>query len=221
MSQFQPPSIRHEPPDATFNPILNFTPLLAADIVRDVPALPPIEALVLPDRHSPNPYGDYERHFMPDGSVRLLVPEGRISWMTLFTDIANSLAGATIGWFIVSVLAEAMTGGSADVGPMFLIFGIITYVFVCTPPAMHSVEIKPDCMVLDDQDVFWASQFELSFPNLGPDVNDEWKLTGIYGTRFIEFLSIRKHDDNDRTPELAAMHLQRAMQQLWGQPGAI
>ena len=43
-------------------------------------------------------------------------------------------------------------------------------------------------------------------------------LGGIYGTRFVEYLTVRRFDKADRAPEVFAAHLQEAIQQLWARP---
>lgn len=82
------------------------------------------------------------------------------------------------------------------------------------PETYRSVEIRPDCMVIEGSDVFWLSRME-SLPGLQKKENGNEVLCGIYGTRFVEYLTVRRFDDNDRTPEVLAAHLKDAMMQLW------
>ena len=51
-----------------------------------------------------------------------------------------------------------------------------------------------------------------------PDKDGNQVLCGVYGTRFVEYLTVHRFDDEDRTPEIIATHLQTAMRQLWGPP---
>jgi hypothetical protein len=43
-------------------------------------------------------------------------------------------------------------------------------------------------------------------------------LCGIYGTRFVEYLTIRSFDEFDRGADVFVAHLRDAMQQLWTRP---
>ena len=43
-------------------------------------------------------------------------------------------------------------------------------------------------------------------------------LSGIYGTRRVEYLTVRPFDEFDCTPTVLAAHLHEAMPQLWSWP---
>ena len=45
---------------------------------------------------------------------------------------------------------------------------------------------------------------------------DKHILCGIYGNRFVEYVTSHRLDDNDRTPEVRATYLHDAMTKLWG-----
>jgi hypothetical protein len=53
-----------------------------------------------------------------------------------------------------------------------------------------------------------------SWPKCGPG----GVLTGIYGTRRIEYLRVRQFDESDATPTVIEGHVKQAMQQLWSWP---
>jgi uncharacterized protein YcgL (UPF0745 family) len=59
---------------------------------------------------------------------------------------------------------------------------------------------------------------EGGFPAFRPDDEGNQVLCGIYGTRFVEYLTVRRFDELDRMPEVFAQHLQDAMRQLWSWP---
>jgi hypothetical protein len=85
--------------------------------------------------------------------------------------------------------------------------------------AARSIEIRADCMIVDGTDVFWLSFIEDIWPKLqlrNEEDPDDWGLFGPYGTRFVEFATAFRFDENDRTPEILAIHLQDAMTKLWG-----
>lgn len=72
-------------------------------------------------------------------------------------------------------------------------------------------------MVLDDRDVFRRGLMEGGPPTFQPEEEDEdtLVLSGIYGTRFVEYIKAHRFDEHDRTPEVLAAHLQDAMEQIW------
>jgi hypothetical protein len=56
---------------------------------------------------------------------------------------------------------------------------------------------------------------EGGYPAFQPDKKENKILCGIYGTRFVEYLTVRRFDEQDRMMEVFAAHLQDAMQQQW------
>ena len=46
-------------------------------------------------------------------------------------------------------------------------------------------------------------------------------LSGVYGTRFVEYFIVRGLDLYDRTPEVFAAHFEEAMIQLWQPPDSL
>jgi hypothetical protein len=54
--------------------------------------------------------------------------------------------------------------------------------------------------------MFWLSHME-SLPALERKETGKEVGCGIYGTRYVEYLTVRRFDDNDRTPEVFAAHL--------------
>ncbi|MBB5048548.1 hypothetical protein HNR60_003315 [Rhodopseudomonas rhenobacensis] len=82
----------------------------------------------------------------------------------------------------------------------------------------RTIEIRADCMILDGADVFWLDRMELGWPQFLPDQDNNLVLQGVYGTRFVEFFTVRRFDERDRGPEVLQAHLQGAMRQLWAFP---
>lgn len=56
---------------------------------------------------------------------------------------------------------------------------------------------------------------ECGWPAFRPDEEGNQILCGVYGTRFVEYLTLRRFDDLDHTPEVYVSHLQDAMRQMW------
>ena len=79
-------------------------------------------------------------------------------------------------------------------------------------------ELRPDCMIIDGDEIFWARFMEGGLPSCRPGSDGTQHFCGIYGTRFVEFLTIRRFDDMDRMPEVMSAHLKDAMRQLWMVP---
>ena len=70
-------------------------------------------------------------------------------------------------------------------------------------------------MILEGTDVFWLRLMETGRPTFRADEDGNQVLCGVYGTRFVEYLTVRRFDDNDRMPEVFAAHLQEAMRAIW------
>jgi len=100
-----------------------------------------------------------------------------------------------------------------------LVAAIINWLIVRKPVEVYRrIEIRPDCMIIDGTDIFWARQMEGGCPTFRPDSKGNQVLGGIYGTRFVEYLTVPVFDKLDRAPQVFAAHLQEAMNQLWMRP---
>jgi hypothetical protein len=99
----------------------------------------------------------------------------------------------------------------------WVVIGVINALIVMKPVELYrSVEVRPDCMIIEGAEIFWLSHMENGWPTFQPDEEGNQKLSGIYGSRFVEYLTVRRFDELDRMPEVFGAHLQDAMQQLWG-----
>jgi hypothetical protein len=85
----------------------------------------------------------------------------------------------------------------------------------------RSIEIRRDCMIIEGGDIFWLRWIETNWPAFQVDKNDEDNhiLCGIYGTRFVEYLTSHHLDECDRAPEVLATHVHDAMTKLWSDSG--
>jgi hypothetical protein len=93
---------------------------------------------------------------------------------------------------------------------------VINWLIVRKPVEIQcSIEIRPDCMILNGADVFLLQYMENGLPTFRQDDDDNQILCGIYGTRFVEYVTARRFDDYDGTPEVFAGHVQAAMEQIW------
>jgi hypothetical protein len=94
--------------------------------------------------------------------------------------------------------------------------------FVVRKPVeiLRAVEVRPDCMILDDEEVFFRDSME-SWPHFVPDEDNDLVLVGTYGTRRMEYLTVPRFDENDHAPEILAIHLGIAMRQSWSAPAEV
>jgi hypothetical protein len=100
----------------------------------------------------------------------------------------------------------------------FFGMGVVYWLIVRHPIEVYRrVEVRPDRFVIDDTDVFYRSDME-SWPAFQPDAEGNFVLAGILGTRWVEYIKVRRFDEFDRAPEVFANHLSAAMQQLWSYP---
>jgi hypothetical protein len=174
-------------------------------------ALPALPVLIEPET---GPYLDYSRSFTPGGGVlivykdldlRLRYTLWRIVAWTIFTGSEARLlldhSPLQSQWINIACL---------------LAIAALNWLIVRKPIELYrSVEIRPDCLVLDGGDVFWRSKMENGWPEFQPDDDGNQILSGIYGTRLVEYLTARRFDDNDSMPEVFAAHWQQAVEQLW------
>jgi hypothetical protein len=186
-----------------------------ADIAVPVPHVPPSE---LPSAASlafqPDPYLDYGRFLTPEGGMLFVYKDydtrlRHILWRVF------AWAGASYGewWYVfhyspinndwLNLLCVAAAA-------------IVNWLIVRKPVELYRhVEIRPDCMIVEGKDIFWLRHMEKDWPAFQLDEDRNHILCGVYGTRFIEYLTIRHFDDFDRTADVFADHLREAMAQLW------
>lgn len=165
----------------------------------------------------PDPYLDYGRYLTPEGGV-----------LIVYKDLDNRLRHTIWRLFTLS----AFTGIAAvylfhhaphliqgEKIAALMVIAILNWLIVMKPVQLYRrIEIRPDCMILESSDIFWRKYIEGGFPAFQPDKDGNQLLCGIYGTRFIEYLTLRRFDEYDRAPEVFAAHMQEAMHQLWARP---
>jgi hypothetical protein len=165
----------------------------------------------------PDPYVDYGRILTPEGGIL-------IAYKDLDTRLRHTI------WRLFAWTAS--TGGECWFllyhSPVhsfwinlacLIVLAVINWLIVAKPVEVYRrIEIRSDCMILEDGDLFWRRYMEGGWPAFKPDKEGNQLLCGIYGTRFVEYLTVRRFDELDRTPEVIAAHLQDAMRQLWSEP---
>jgi len=165
----------------------------------------------------PNPYLDYTRILTPEGGIKIIYKDiDRRLRFTLLRVFLWSAATSLEGWILFS--------DAPPLNPFLALACLLTVaginLFIVSKPieAIYSVEIRPDCMILDDRDIFWLDNMEVAWPRFEPDDDGNQVLCGVYGNRFVEYLKVMWFDEIDRTPEVLAGHLDDAMRQLWTKP---
>lgn len=163
-----------------------------------------------------DPHLDYARILTHEGGVLITYKDIDLRWRHKIWRI--------IAWVIFTGLEADYLFNLQPVpnqwlaGGMFLAAAIINWLIVSKPVELYrKIEIRPDCMIIDDSDIFWVWLCE-NLPSCQPNSKGHMVFSGVYGTRFVEFLTIRRFDTNDRMPEVMAAHLQDAVRQLWSVP---
>lgn len=166
--------------------------------------------------HEVNPYVDYGRYLTAEGGILIWYKDrDRMFWSKVWRVIAWLALTAAEAWFLlVQFPSDSSWNRYAFVALTFLNYFIVGY----SKDVYGSIEIRPDGMIINGKDVFWMRYMEGGRPGFRPESNDKTVLCGIYGTRWVEYVTIRRDGERDRTPEIMAAHLQDAMRQLWERP---
>lgn len=163
----------------------------------------------------------YRRSLTPEGGILIQYRDADRRWRITVLRVVLWLA-MTYGalWLIRNYCPLAWYLNLA----LLVLAGVINWWIVQHPiPTRCSIEIRPDCMIIDGEHVFWISYIEDNWPQFqlrDEEDPDDWGLFGIYGTRLVEYATVFRFDENDCTPETLATHLQDAMMKLWGEDGS-
>jgi hypothetical protein len=167
-----------------------------------------------PDAHSrPNPYVDYGRFLTPEGGILIIHKDHDLRFRhSLWRFFAWTLSTGGEAMFLFNQpLVQDDTGRIV----LLAIFALINWLIVRQPVEIYrKVEIRPDCLIIDT-DIFWVEFMECAWPEFKRNEDGSLVLCGTYGTRFVEYLTIRSFDERDRGPAVFIAHFQDAMQQLW------
>ena len=180
---------------------------------------PVIPAAPVPGHVEDSPYLDYGRFLTREGGVLIVFKNLDLRLRHgLWRACAWIVFTGGEGWFLLTRAPLESTW--IEVALLVIMAGVNLLILWKMPEVHRSIEIRPDCMIIEGTDVFWL-RFMEGFPAFKPDEKQNQILCGIYGTRFVEYLTVRRFDDNDRAPEVFAAHLQDAMRQLWEIPEAL
>jgi hypothetical protein len=201
-----------------FIPIgVDFDPRLANELARWEEAAPTAaidEVYPVVGRRSP--FKGYVRMLTPEGGILILYQDQNRSLLLTILRIVAWIVATCIGGWLIVVVSPLSARQSFYA---FALLMLVNWLIVRLPvEASHSVEIRPDGMIVDGTDVFYAEDIGDNWPELQKKDNDPDRMviSGICGTRFIEYMTANRLDENDRTPEVLAADLKAAMEQLWG-----
>jgi hypothetical protein len=161
-----------------------------------------------------DPYVDYGRFLTREGGILFTYKDidERLRF-TLWRVAAWAVATALEAWYLRD--HSPIRNAWINIGCLFII-GIVNWLIVRKPVEIHcSAEIRLDCLILDGEKVFLLRYMENGLPAFRQDDDGNLILCGLYGTRFVEYLTARRFDDFDGTPEVFAAHVQAAIQQMW------
>jgi hypothetical protein len=210
--QRRAPLARRVPRKAVARPVVR----TARPTIR--PFAPPnLDALSFPADIQGNPYVDYSRRLTAEGGVLILYKDLDLR-IRVF--IWRSLAWVAFTGFETWLLlwSSPVQARWINESCLFLMAALNLLILWKPPEISRSMEIRPDSMVLDGKDVFWLRSMENGLPEFQPDKDGNMVMSGIYGTRRVEYLTAHRLDDSDRTGEVLAAHVKEAMQQLWLPP---
>ena len=164
----------------------------------------------------PDPYVDYGRFLTAEGGILMVYKDFDLSFRhTVWRGFAWTASTGFEGWFL---LTHSPVHNIWLNLACLIAMAIINWLIVAKPVEVYrGIEIRPDCMIIGGTDIFWRRYMEGGWPTFQSGQEGQ-VLCGIYGTRFVEYLCVRRFDEFDRAPEVFAAHLQEAMLQLWTMP---
>jgi hypothetical protein len=184
--------------------------------------LSPAVPLVLPrldgtPRVRRDAFVDYSRVLTPEGGILITYKDFDRRWrITIWRVVAWSVMTGFEVWLVRNY--SPVVSGWVNLACLLLV-AVINWLIVRMPIEVpRSIEIRADCMIIECTDVFWLHKIETNWPTLQADKKDKDRhiLCGIYGNRFVEYVTAHRIDELDRTPEVLATHLHDAMTKLWG-----
>jgi hypothetical protein len=164
----------------------------------------------------PSPFADYSRHLSSDGGILIAYKDiDRSIGYTLLRVFAWLVSTGVGSCFIVSLSLGFLRACGCMITLAFINGLIVRKNF----EVRHTVEIRPDGMIVDGTDFFALTDIGTNWPSLqmiDDDDPDRMVIAGICGTRWVEYSTANRVDASCRMPEVLAADLEDAMEQLWG-----
>ncbi len=203
------PLLRATRPPVITRRLSEFTPMGPGETISPVPAQP---ALV-----DQGPNLDYSRSLTAAGGVLIIYKDLDLRWRHYAWKAVAWCAGSGAeAWYVKA--ASPITGIWLNLLCWLLVAGLNLWIVWQPVEVYRRIEIRPDCLILDGEEVFWREYLVGEGPQFQPDEKENLILGGVYGTRFVEFATLRRFDEFDRMPEAFAAHFTEAVQQLWEIP---
>jgi hypothetical protein len=162
----------------------------------------------------PDPYLDYGRMLTDEGGILIFYKDFDVRLRHTLWRLFAWTTFTALGAFYLSPYTPLADHWIKLVA--LTAIAIANFLIVRKPVELYRrIEVRPDCLIVDGSDIFWRRHMEGGYPGFRLDDEGNQMLCGIYGTRFVEYLTVRHFDENDRTMDVFAAHLQDAMQQLW------
>lgn len=158
-------------------------------------------------------FEDYGRHFTAEGGIAFVYKD--------FDERLSQVLIRLLQWIVAMAYTVAFVRVSPVDDPVFNGLGVmvlaVIYALILAPKGevYRSVEVRPDCFIVEQEDVFWRDQMPLGPPSFERQPGGDYLLSGVYGSRYVAYLTVRRFDEHDRTPQVLAAQLAAAFQQLW------
>jgi len=195
---------------------LTFEPRLENELARWEQATQDLNVETSVVRNRRRPFDGYTRVLTSDGGILISYTDRDDSIVYTVLRVFTWVVTTGVGGWLLSIHGQLETAaGLVSLAVLALLAWLIVRRKL---KALHAVEIRADCMVVDGRDIFWADDIGENWPELKTkdDGPDRLVIAGICGTRFVEYMTANRFDECDRTPELLAENLKNAMEQLWG-----
>lgn len=172
-----------------------------------------------PEAVEPRPtgYDFYDRSFTAEGGIK---HEYRDVERTLPVILGKLCLGtiALVATYYAGAAWSPMQSWWWNLFAYFFLAGVYAFILIRDMYVQRTIEIRPDCMIIEGLDTFWKGNMPLGWPEFRPDENGHLVFAGVYGTRWIEYLTIRRLDEFDRAPEVFAEQVTAAMKSQWELP---
>ena len=165
----------------------------------------------------PDPYLDYARHLTLEGGVLMIYKDvdTRLRHILWRLGVWSLFTGTEACYFAPYEPAQQRLAAIVAL----LVLGVLNFLIVRKPIELYRrIEVRPDCLIIEGQDIFWRRYMEGGVPAFNPHKDGNQILSGIYGTRFVEYLTVRRFDENDRMAEVVTAHFKDAIRQQWSRP---
>lgn len=186
---------------------------------RFIVARPPELLKRIPDDVEVRPTGfdKYARRFTAEGGIALSYKDVERTLPVILSKLVL-WSGSCLITYLAGSAWSPIDGFWWNLAAYLVLVIACALLFFRNKQVHRTIEIRPDCMIIEGMETFWKENMPLGWPGFMPNEAGHFVLAGVYGTRWIEYLTIRRFDDNDRAPEVFASQLAAAMKYQWELP---